>query len=132
MIKILFVDDEPNILSGLQRLLRPMRRDWEMTFANGPDEALKILAETPIDVIVSDMKMPGMDGAQLLEKVAELYPNIMRIILSGYSEKEMTVRASGNVHQYLMKPCDTDILKSAVSTVGALQSLINKQETNTD
>jgi YesN/AraC family two-component response regulator len=120
MITILFVDDEPNILKGLQRMLHPMRREWDLCFANGGAEALAILAEKKVDVIVSDMKMPGMDGAQLLEEVSRKYPHIMRIILSGYSEKELTVRSSGAVHEYLTKPCDADILKAAVNTVAAV------------
>jgi YesN/AraC family two-component response regulator len=120
MITILFVDDEPNILNGLQRMLRPMRREWEMCFANSGVEALAILTQKKIDVIVSDMKMPGMDGAQLLEEVSTKYPHILRIILSGYSEKELTIRSSGAVHEYLAKPCDADVLKAAVNTIGAL------------
>ena len=120
MMTILFVDDEPNILNGLQRMLRPMRHEWEMCFANSGAEALTLLAAKKVDVIVSDMKMPGMDGAQLLEEVSRKYPHIVRIVLSGYSEKEFTVRSNGTAHEYLAKPCDTDILKAAVNAVSAL------------
>lgn len=126
MLTILFVDDEPNILQGLQRLLRPMRREWEMCFAQGGAEALAILAEKKVDVLVSDMKMPGMDGAQLLEEVSNRYPHIVRIILSGYSEKEFLVRASGVAHGYLTKPCDTEILKATVSNLETLYDVGQK------
>jgi YesN/AraC family two-component response regulator len=85
MRSILFVDDEPNILEGLRRSLRPMRAEWEMSFAPGADAALVILASTPFDVIVTDMRMPGLDGAALLEIVREKYPSMLRIILSGYT-----------------------------------------------
>ncbi|MBS1810114.1 MAG: response regulator [Acidobacteria bacterium] len=123
MITILFVDDESNILQGLQRMLRPMRREWNLCFANSGAEALTILAEKQVDVIVSDMKMPGMDGAQLLEEVSHKYPHIVRIILSGYSEKEYMVRSNGTAHEYLAKPCDTERLKDAVYAIGALQDV---------
>ena len=65
MKRILFVDDEPRILEGLQRSLRPCRKQWNMSFANSGQEALDILAKSTFDVIVSDMRMPTLDGAQL-------------------------------------------------------------------
>ena len=68
MMRVIFVDDEPNILSGLRRLLRPLRDEWDMIFVETGQQALDSLAEAPCDIIVSDMKMPGMDGAQLLLK----------------------------------------------------------------
>ena len=67
--RILFVDDEPMVLKGLQRTLRKMRNDWEMAFASSSKEALDILEAEPYDVIVSDLRMPDMDGAQLLAEV---------------------------------------------------------------
>ena len=86
MTRILFVDDEINILQGLRRLLRPFAQNWAMDFASTGDEGLAKLAATPFDVVVSDMRMPGMDGAQFLEQVRHRHPETMRIILSGYSE----------------------------------------------
>ena len=62
MKRILFVDDEPKVLEGIQRMLRPMRHEWDMVFAQSGQEALSILAEQPADVVVSDMRMPRMDG----------------------------------------------------------------------
>ena len=127
MINILFVDDEPNILSGLQRMLRTMRDEWEMSFANSGREALDILDETPIDVVVTDMRMPGMDGAQLLLEIRERHPQVVRIILSGYSEKEMIVRSVHAAHQYLMKPCDPEILRDTIGRACALRNLLTDQ-----
>lgn len=124
MINILFVDDEPNILDALQRMLRSMRREWQMFFARNGFDALEMLKEKKIDVIVSDMKMPGMDGAKLLHEVRTLYPNTVRIILSGYSEKEMIMKSITTAHQYLAKPCDSDILKLTVSRACALRDLL--------
>ena len=67
--QILFVDDEPMVLKGLQRTLRKMRTEWDMAFSSSGKEALDILGQQPIDVIVSDLKMPEMDGMQLLTEV---------------------------------------------------------------
>jgi HD-like signal output (HDOD) protein len=127
MINILFVDDEPNILDGLKRMLRPMRHEWNMTFANGGVEALSKFSEQSVDVIVSDMKMPGMDGAQLLGEVMDKHPHVIRIILSGYSEKEMIMKSVGTAHQYLSKPCDADTLQTTVKRVSALRNLLTDE-----
>ncbi|HEU4771446.1 MAG TPA: response regulator, partial [Candidatus Udaeobacter sp.] len=92
MKRILFVDDEPKILEGLQRMLRPQRNEWEMAFAPGGEAALAMLAAENFDVIVSDMRMPGVDGAALLETVRANYPGMLRVILSGYTELEASYR----------------------------------------
>lgn len=125
MISILFVDDEPKILQGLQRMLRPMRDEWQMWFANSGEESLSLLKEQDIEVVVSDMRMPRMDGAQLLTEVRNKYPQIIRIILSGYSEKEMVMKSVGTAHQYLSKPCDAEILKLTIEGVRSLQNILN-------
>lgn len=124
MINILFVDDEPNILDGLKRMLRPLRHEWDMFFAKNGGEALNLLTEKPIDVVVSDMKMPGMDGAQLLQEISLRYPQIVRIILSGYSENEMIIKSVGAAHQYLSKPSDPETLKETVNKACALRNLL--------
>lgn len=124
MTSILFVDDEPNVLAGLQRMLRTMRHEWDMSFAESGKGALAILAEKHVDVLVSDMKMPGMDGAQLIQTVMEQYPQVIRIILSGYSEKDLTMRSVGTAHQYLSKPCDAESLKAAVQHVSELRNVL--------
>lgn len=128
MINILFVDDEPNILDGLKRMLRPLRNEWNMFFANSGAEALNLLPEKPVDVIVSDMKMPGMDGAFLLQEVSKLYPQTVRIILSGYSESEMIIKSVNVAHQYLSKPSDPETLKEAVNNACTLRNLLGNEK----
>lgn len=125
MRQILFVDDEPMILDGLRRMLRPMRDTWETEFANSGAMALEMLACQEFDVIVSDMRMPGMDGAQLLSAVQQLYPNIIRVILSGHTEKEMILKTVGIAQQYLSKPCDADTLKETIAKAFALRDLLS-------
>lgn len=124
-INILFVDDQPNVLQGLKRSLRSERKSWDMVFSSSGSEALELMKERSFDVIVSDMKMPGMDGAQLLNKVKSLYPGTIRFILSGYSEKEQFVKSAGVVHQWLSKPCDSQILKSSVMRACQLRGLLS-------
>ena len=91
--RILFVDDDPNVLVGLRNVLRSKRREWDMVFSIGPEEALAKLAEAPFDVVVSDMRMPRMDGATLLGKVKELQPQAVRMILSGQTELESVMKS---------------------------------------
>lgn len=122
--KLLFVDDEPNVLQGLQRMLRPMRSEWEMKFAASADEALDLLAKEAFDVVISDMRMPGMDGAELLNRVMVQYPQTLRMILSGQSERESIIRAVGSAHQYLTKPCQPDQLKARLNQSFALRELL--------
>ncbi len=112
--KVLFVDDEPNVLQGLKRMLRSRRHEWEMEFSESGNAALTLMAEDPFDVVVSDMRMPGMSGAELLTKVMELYPQTIRIILSGHADREMILKSVKTAHQYLSKPCDADVLKSTI------------------
>ena len=126
MKRILFVDDEPKVLDGLRRMLRPMRHEWEMAFAPGGEEALAALAEKHFDVVVSDMRMPGMDGAQLLSEVKQRYPGIVRIVLSGHSERETVLRSVGPAHQYLAKPCDPKQLRNVITRACALRDLLSE------
>jgi HD-like signal output (HDOD) protein len=124
MKSILFVDDEPKLLEGLQRMLRPQRKQWEMAFANSGEEALTMLAAKPFDIVVTDMRMPVMDGAQLLEHVQERFPNVIRIVLSGYFEKEAALRAVPVAHQFLAKPCDPEQLREAVDRSCRLSNML--------
>jgi len=123
--RILFVDDEPRVLQALQRMLRTMRHEWDMAFATSGREALDILSKTPFDVLVSDMRMPEMDGAQLLDEVAKHYPGTVRIVLSGHSAQEMVLRSVKHAHQYLSKPCDAETLKATVGRATALCNFLN-------
>ncbi len=121
---ILFVDDEPNMLHGLRRMLRPMRQSWDMHFAESGADALKIIDQQPCDVVVSDMRMPGMDGSQLLHKVRQHSPETIRFILSGHSDQGMILRSVGPTHQFLAKPCDASELKTTLSRVCRLRHLL--------
>lgn len=102
-------------------MLRPLRNQWDMHFAPGGAEALAELAQDDFQVIVTDMRMPGIDGAELLTRVAKLYPDMVRIVLSGQSEHEKIFRAIGPAHQFLSKPCDPDVLVETIRRACSLQ-----------
>jgi DNA-binding NtrC family response regulator len=124
MKRILFVDDEVKILEGLRRMLRPMRNEWEMDFAPGGQAALDLMAASPFDVIVSDMRMPGLDGAALLEQVCARYPQVVRIVLSGHTDVAAALRVVPIAHQFLAKPCDTGMVRLAIDRACQLQALL--------
>lgn len=112
---ILFVDDEESILDGLRRMLRPLRHEWRVALANSGQDALEKLTMARFDVIVSDMRMPGMDGAELLSAVKETYPSMVRIVLSGHTELSQAIRSVGVAHQFLSKPCSPEALKVVIA-----------------
>lgn len=124
---ILFVDDEAYVLDGLQRMLRPMRNDWDMAFVNGGVEALEFMAGTPVDVVVADMRMPGMNGAELLNEVMKRHPQTVRLILSGHADKDLIMQCVGTTHQYLSKPCESETLKAAVLRASALGASLQNE-----
>ena len=121
MIRILFVDDEPDLLRGLKRAFRSKRKEWDMSFAEGGAEALEIMAENPADLVISDMRMPEMDGATLLEEIQKRYPLTVRFILSGQADEDSTLRAVGVSHQFWAKPCDLEKLEAMITKLFLLR-----------
>src|SRR4051812_33594995 len=84
---VLFVDDERKVLHGLERMLRPLRREWTMHFACSGREALDLLERERVDILVTDMRMPQMNGAELMQQVVDSHPGVIRIALSGHAER---------------------------------------------
>lgn len=125
MRQILFVDDEPNILQGLERILFPFRREWEMMFVSSGAKALDALNSQHFDVVVSDMRMPGMDGAALLAEIKKRHPDTLRFVLSGQSDNETLYRSVGEAHQFLSKPCKPQVLKECIDKAFALRELLS-------
>lgn len=114
-IYALFVDDEQQILKGLERSLRQLRADWEMTFETDPKRALQLVRKTPFSLIVSDMRMPEMNGVDFLRHVARLCPGAVRVILSGYSDRKLALDSVPVTHVVLAKPCEPAVLHSLLS-----------------
>ena len=126
--RILFVDDEPSVLHALGRMLRRARHEWDMEFAGSGQEALDRLAASAVDVVVSDVRMPGMDGSELLQRVRERYPTAVRIALSGQCDRQTALKAVGPTHQFLSKPCDSETLKSTVARACRLYDRLDQQQ----
>lgn len=126
-MSVLFVDDEPQVLRGIERMMdvADIEWEWECDFASSGAEALEMLAEGQFEVIVTDMRMPGMDGAELLERVSQKYPNMIRIVLSGEAEQSSVLKAVGPMHQYLSKPCNPALLKSTLHQAFTMRNTLN-------
>jgi HD-like signal output (HDOD) protein/ActR/RegA family two-component response regulator len=128
MKRILFVDDEPEILDGLRTMLRKRREQWQMEFVVSGAAAIAEMEKQPFDLICSDMRMPQMDGAQLLTIAAERWPEAVRIVLSGYAELAQTIKLVPIAHQYLSKPCDAKRLESTLERCLAVQDLLKRPD----
>lgn len=128
MNQVLFVDDEQAVLDGLRNLLRRQRRVWNLHFALGAAPALALLEEKPFDVIVTDMRMPGFDGAQLLTRVKAKWPTTVRVVLSGHAEREALARALPVAHQFLGKPCDAGTIERVLSRTLALSAMLKNEQ----
>jgi putative nucleotidyltransferase with HDIG domain len=127
MKRILFVDDDPKEIKGLRKMLRSMRYEWEMEFAVSGGEALNFMAKSPFDVVVSDMHVPKTGGVELLDAVMERYPETVRIIHSGHSDKEMLLRSVKSAHQFLMKPSSAETVKYTIERACKLQDLLRSE-----
>ncbi len=130
MNRIIFVDDDQNILQGIRRMLRPMRQEWNLTFANSGSEALDILKDELYDAIVSDTRMPGMNGIELLTEVRELYPNVIRIGLSGHTDNDLALESTKTTHQQLVKPCEAEALKNTISKALKMRTQVKNESLN--
>ncbi|MDF3064929.1 MAG: putative signal transduction protein [Polyangiaceae bacterium] len=126
--RILFVDDEPSILEGLRSALRPQRREWDTAFALGGAAAIEELERRTFDVIVTDMRMPVVDGAELLRRVKQLQPRAVRIVLSGQTDAETAMKTVFMAHQFLAKPCELEKLRALVKRACNLNELVAGDE----
>jgi DNA-binding NtrC family response regulator len=110
---VLFVDDEPRVLTSMRAMFR---RDYDVLLANSGAEAIELLGSRHVDVIVSDQRMPGMTGVEMLKQVKTLAPQAMRILLTGYADLQAIEESinEGEVFRYLTKPCPSDQLKAAI------------------
>ena len=127
MIRIVFVDDDENVLQAMGRSLRSMRSEWDMEFASSGPAALEIFGARPVDVIVCDMQMPGMDGWKVLAEVKTRSPQTVRLVLSGQAESGAIIRSVGAAHQYLAKPCDGASLKASITNIQYLRHLLSSE-----
>ncbi|MDH3302276.1 MAG: response regulator [Acidimicrobiia bacterium] len=121
---VLFVDDENEVLNGLRGALRRLRNTYSFHFACGAEEALAILDRAAIDVVVTDMRMPGMNGVELLAQIKTRHPGVVRYVLSGEAQQELVVRAVPVAHRWLTKPCDREDLTAALGEAVRFRALL--------
>jgi DNA-binding NtrC family response regulator len=129
---ILLVDDEPEILFSLQGLLR---REFELYMAESGAQALEILQQQPIHVIMSDQRMPEMTGVQLMHRVKDSHPEAIRIVFTGYADIRAVVDAINNVglYRYITKPWDPDELLEVLHQAAArYQQIVEHERLLTD
>lgn len=126
-MRVLFVDDEPRVLEGIQRMMfgaSPNAHAWQVATAAGGADAIAAFEREAFDVVVSDMRMPAMDGAELLGVVMDRWPGALRVILSGQTDEEASKRALRVAHRFLAKPCATEILLEVVERTQRLNSAL--------
>lgn len=121
---ILFVDDEPEILAGLKRMLRDYRNSWDIEFAKSGFEALEKISNNSYDVLVTDICMAKMDGVELLKHAVERSPDTIRIVLSGQIDEKRVLQITTLAHQYISKPCDVEKLKSVIARSCMLKNIL--------
>jgi len=124
--RILFVDDDRQLLDGLRRGLSPRQGEWEMTFVESGEQALQELGRALCDVIVSDVRMPGLDGVAVLATASERWPSVIRIALSGAADLGDTVRLLPVAHQYLSKPCPAPQLEKVIERALKLHEVLGE------
>lgn len=125
--RVLFVDDEPRLLAGLESMLYRFRTVWDMAFASDVESALALVKAKPFDVVVSDIRVAGTSGLDLLAIIKELAPGTTRIILSSEADREAVLRAVGIAHQFLAKPCSAEELKGTIQRSLALRELLGSE-----
>jgi HD-like signal output (HDOD) protein/ActR/RegA family two-component response regulator len=124
--RILIVDDEAPVLESLRIRLHRMQSKWEMSFVDSGVRALEQLDQHHFDVLVTDMRMPGMDGPALLQACQKRWPDVIRLVLSGYTDPALLNRALAFTHQYLEKPCEPRRLENVIDRCLGLHELLNR------
>ncbi|MES1183286.1 MAG: response regulator [Myxococcales bacterium] len=127
-MRVLFVDDEVRVLEALERVLFDLEGDWQTTFASSAELAFAELSKQPYDVVVSDLRMSGVDGVALLTRVRELYPRTVRIVLSGHSDEELALKMVRVAHQFLAKPCAAETLHRIIARTEQLTRVLGDRK----
>ena len=121
MTRILFVDDEPNVLFGLQRQLHHKTNEWHIGFVESASDALQFMAAHPTDVLVTDFMMPDVNGGELIRKTQERFPETTPIVLSGQCPPGDVMRFAQQGIKYLTKPCEPSILLRTITHAVSLR-----------
>jgi YesN/AraC family two-component response regulator len=127
-LKVLFVDDDPFLLQALERSLKFACPDWTTMFLSSAEAALEALSQESFDILVTDIRMPGMNGVDLIESVRESNSEMLRVVLSGQSDLQQPIDTPEHAHLSLTKPCSSKVLKAKLETLAAEQGGSNERE----
>ncbi|MFO7812514.1 MAG: response regulator [Pelovirga sp.] len=116
-LSVMFIDDEKPILNSLKRILHPVSDDWKVTYADSAEGALIALKIVPVDAIVVDMCMPGMNGFELLNVISEQYPDMVRVMMTGRTEYEIYRNGREISHYFLWKPVKAEAIKTLLQRI---------------
>lgn len=130
-LRILFVDDDQNVLDGFRSMLHPMRKKLSCTFCTSAQKALHRVEQDSFDMVIADMRLPGLGGACLLKEVEKLHPGIIRIVLSGYSDPQALLKSATYAHQFLSKPCDTATIINTIRRMANLRHILTNESVRT-
>jgi HD-like signal output (HDOD) protein len=125
---VVFVDDEPAVLNGIERMLFSQRVPWDVYCIPDPEEALELISRVAVDVVVADLKMPRIDGAELLGRVRQIHPHAIRIVLSAANEPDLLRRAFHVAHGFLPKPCAAQELVAQVERGHQLRRMLGDDD----
>jgi len=125
--KILFVDSEPYAHKALKRTFRDMRQAWDMRFASDPREAMAIMDEEPVEVLVTEILFAGQSGVEFLDQVRHRHPQAVRIIFSGYVDRDVILKSVDLAHQFLSKPCDEHELRDTLARAFLMKDLLDQE-----
>ncbi len=124
---VLFVDDEENVVSALKRMLYPYRKEWDLNFAKSGEEALELLSNKKVNIVVSDIRMPQMSGDKLLREIQKKYPEIIRVTLSGYAEDSTTLHTARVAHQSIAKPAEPEEIINTLKNAFKLREYLQNE-----
>ena len=120
--RILFVDDEQSVLLVLQAFMQRLSDEWEASCVEGGSQALALMSKQPFDVVITDMRMPDMNGTELLNEVMKRYPKTVRIVLSGHADEQTVQESVGVAHQWIAKPFDLKTLRTILGRIASFHS----------
>jgi HD-like signal output (HDOD) protein len=127
-MKIIFIDDDQNVLQGLKRMLVPMMGSMQMEFFDLAADALKYINSSPVDLVICDLQMPGFNGVQFLEKIRSSSPSTIRYILTGMIDHPLHHSALKLAHQVIAKPCRPELLRELILRAARLKKQFDQSE----
>lgn len=125
---VLFVDDEQKIVKSLRRMLYPLCEDWNMLYVLSGAEALEVMRNTSVTVLITDMRMPGMNGFELMDIVHREFPDVVRVMLTGQPDKELYCEVISICHYFLWKPASFEVFEALLNRIKELDNALQDEK----